>query len=57
MRGRNCCFMKKGEGKSLGVRMTTEGGSNLLGTREKGGTLEMLSPMQPLVQGLEFSSN
>lgn len=38
MQGRNCCFMKKGEGNSLGVRMTTGEASHLLGTREKGGT-------------------
>jgi len=44
MQGRNRCFVKQGEGKSLGVRMTTEEASNLLGTRGKGGALEMLSP-------------
>lgn len=45
MQGRNCCFMKKKVGKLLEVRITTGEDYNLLWTREKSGTLEMLSPL------------
>lgn len=46
--GTKCCFMEKGEGKSLGAGMTTEEAPNLLGTREKRGTLKMVSPLNVL---------
>lgn len=48
MLGTKCCFIEKGEGKSLGAGMTTEEAANLLGTREKGVTLKMVYPMNLL---------
>lgn len=48
MLGTKCCFMEKGEGKSLGAGMTKEEVPDLLGTREKEGTLKKVSPLNLL---------
>lgn len=47
-----CCFMEKGEGKSLGAGMTREEALNLLGTRGKGRILKMVSPLN-LLAGMQ----